>query len=119
MPIDRRTQRSTLRDEAAKLYLRRLAHRMGLRAVAVADPLGLLVAGAGEASLLESLAAAGALNSEPGGAWREFVREFSDPGEFSCTPIDVGGLSLCVAALGDGAIPAQDVGDALSRILLN
>ena len=119
MTNDRRKRRSALRDEAAKLYLKSLARRMGLRAVAVADLHGFLVAGAGDEALLEPLAAAGALNSEPGAPWREFVREFAEPGEFSCTPIDLGGLSLCVAALGDTAVSAQDVGVALCRILLN
>ena len=119
MEIDRRQQRSPIPDEAASLYLQSVAQRTGMRALAVADAQGLLIAGSGEASVLEQLAAVGAAREADEGPWRELLMEISDDSEYTGFPLDIDGMCFCVAALGGTELPCGEIKEALNRILLS
>jgi hypothetical protein len=119
MEIERRQQRSSFPDEAANLYLQSVAQRTGMRALAVADAQGLLIAGSGEAAVLEQLAAVEAAREADQGPWRELLMEISGDSVFMGFPLDIGGMCLCVAALGGTDLPYCEIEEALHRILLS
>ena len=119
MEIERRQHRSSFPDEAATLYLQSVARRTGVRAVAVADAQGLLVAGSGETAVLEQLAAVGAAREADEGPWRELLTEISGDSVFAGFPLDIGGMCFCVAALGGTELPCCEIEEALHRILLS
>lgn len=119
MQIERRKNRSSVRDEAAKLYLDGVAAHNGMRALALADARGLLVFGSGDPAVLERLAAAGAAEPADEGPWPEMIREISQGSVFSSSPLDIGGVTFCLAVLGGRTVPDAEIGHALTRILLS
>ena len=119
MDIERRKARSEHRAEAIELYLGALARRSGMRAVALADQDGLLVAGAGPRQVLDQLAAVGAMSTANQGCWRELLDEIGATSLFCCYRLDVAGLRFQLAALGGVYESRDDVVEDLSRILLS
>lgn len=118
METERRQSRSSSAGEAAALYLASVARRAGMRAIALADEQGLLVAGSGDEQVCEQLAAVGAAREADAGPWRELLLELAGDSVFSGYPLDIGGLCFCIAALGGTDLPWCELEDALGRILL-
>jgi hypothetical protein len=117
METERRQCRSSSPGQAVELYLQSVARRAGMRAIALADEQGLLVAGSGDDQVLEQLAAVGAAREADAGPWRELLLEVAGDSVFMGYPLNIGGLCFCVAALGGADMPWCEIEDALGRIL--
>lgn len=104
--MERRQHRSERAGEAVGLYLAALARRRGLKAVALADRDGLLVAGAGEGDL-EVLAALSVAPERATAHWSGSA--------VHVRPVTARGQALRVASV--GASTGDEVAGALSRIL--
>lgn len=109
---ERRVQRSSDPAEALSWWLEATRRKTNLRSVALADSLGMLVAGAGPASECDELA-----------AWAPVVLEGDKwPGEppFTLSGTKIPGFDAYVCARGDdaeGALRAADAAAGCSRIL--
>jgi hypothetical protein len=117
METERRQCRSSSPGQAVGLYLQSVARRAGMRAIALADEQGLLVAGSGDDQVLEQLAAVGAAREADAGPWRELLLEVAGDSVFKGYPLNIGGLCFCIAALGGADMPWCEIEDALGRIL--
>lgn len=102
MQPERRVRRSSTPAEALELYLNALAERTNARAIAVADPDGLLVGGVG-AGDLEVLAALGA--------------DAAPDAKVHDATLDCGGMPLRLYAIDGKKPPLRETAQAVTRIL--
>ncbi len=114
---ERRIERSSLPREAARLYLRSLARRAGIRALVLGDDDGSVIAGAGERATLSRLAKAGADSAADRSGWRQRVDELASGGPFFSLRVSLGESRWRLSGLGNVLLGRPELEDSLARIL--
>lgn len=113
--MDRRRRRSGRSDEALQLLLAEVHRRSEISSIAVIDGRGLVVAGAGpERELFVLGAVAAPASSGPLDPATERLTAGTDV--MSC-PVNVGGRTLYLAALGDRVSRMPEAARGVERIL--
>lgn len=117
---DRRGKRSDIPAEAARLYLEAVAERNNIRAVALSDRDGLLVAGSGDDCNLMELGALGAACAHGHGhedAAAELFDTVAKDDDLYASHLSIGEETFCIASLGARVRSLKETTAALSRIL--
>jgi hypothetical protein len=120
---ERRTHRSEIPGEAARLYLHAVAERRGLAALALANDDGLLIAGASRAEQpldLDWIAAVGCVCALPGQRGRPLgavVERVTGGRTLASEEITLRGEKLYVTAVGGPLPPRKETAAAMERIL--
>jgi len=116
MTNDRRRKRSDMVQEALSLYLEALAERSRIKAMALSNEDGLLVAGAGRGYDHEWLAALGVTGDAQRERLGDVIQQVTGgEGLVSCD-VAVHGRRLRLSAVGDTRPPVEDASVALGRI---
>lgn len=116
MTNERRRNRSDMVQEAVRLYLEAVVERSRIKAMALANEEGLLVAGAGKGYDHEWLAALGVITSESHRSRvQHLIVEVSGGEGISSWDVTVHGRKLRMSVVGT-APTAEDTSIALSRI---
>lgn len=115
---DRRGKRSDVPAEAAQLYLEAIAERNNIRAIALTDRDGFLVAGSGPDCDLMELGAAGAACAHGHSDSASAVFDtMADDDDFYASNLSIGEETFCIASLGARVRSLKETTAALSRIL--
>lgn len=117
---ERRTNRSDVPQEAARLYLEAAAERQGIKAVALAGDDGLLIAGTADDIDLNDLAAVGAACGKGGGDERTteaLLDRVAENDDLYASSVPIGGSTYYLASVGARVRSVKEAGAALSRIL--
>lgn len=114
MQNERRRRRSEMIQEAVRLYFEAVMERNRIKAMALANEDGLLVAGAGGGYDLEWLAVLGVVGHE--GHVDDMIQEVSRGEGVESWDVAICGRRLRVSAVGRGRHPSEDTSVALSRI---
>jgi hypothetical protein len=114
MSNERRKKRSETIQEAVQLYFEAVMQRSRIKAMALANEDGLLVAGAGGGYDHEWLAVLGVVGHE--GHVDDMIQEISHGEGIESWDVAIHGRTLRVAAVGRGRVVSEDTSVALSRI---
>ncbi|MCK6586904.1 MAG: hypothetical protein HUU21_04770 [Polyangiaceae bacterium] len=117
---ERRTNRSDVPQEAARLYLEAAAERQGIRAVALAGEDGLLIAGTSGDVDLNDLAALGAACGNGAGdhlTTEALLDRVAGADDLYASSVPIGGDTYYLTSVGTRVRSVKDAGAALSRIL--
>lgn len=117
---DRRAKRSEMPAEAARLYLEAVAERNNIRAMALTDRDGLLVAGSGQGDKVVELGALGAACAHGHGKGHAAVEMFdavAKGDDVYASHLSIGEETFCIASLGARVKSLKETTAALSRIL--
>ena len=119
---ERRVNRSEIPQIAVGLYLEAVAMRNSLKAVALANEDGLLVAGIGGGYNLDWLAALGPICATGRGANASIgtlVEDVTGGEDLFASAVDVGGYTMYLTSVGARVARQRDAAEALRRILAN
>jgi len=114
MKNERRRKRSELVQEAVSLYFEAVMERCRIKAMALANEDGLLVAGAGRGYDHEWLAALAV--AENGEHHADVIEEVTRGEGMISADVAICGRMLRISAVGKDRIPVEDTSVALSRI---
>jgi hypothetical protein len=117
---ERRSNRSDVPQEAARLYLEAAAERQGIRAVALAAEDGLLVAGTPGDVDLNQLAAVGAACGKGAGAdatTEALLDRVAEGDDLYASSLAIGGSTYYLTSVGSRVRSVKAAGTALTRIL--
>jgi hypothetical protein len=114
MKNERRRQRSEMVQEAVRLYFEAVMERSRIKAMALANEDGLLVAGAGGGYDHEWLAALGV--AEGGEHLSEIIEEVTRGDGLVSWDVAIHGRTLRLSAVVPGGAPVEDTSVTLSRI---
>jgi hypothetical protein len=115
---ERRSNRSDVPQEAARLYLEAAAERQGIRAVALAGEDGLLIAGTAGDVDLNDLAAVGAACAKGAEHTTEALLDrVSEGDDLYASSVPIGGSTYYLTSVGSRVRSVKEAGTALARIL--
>lgn len=117
---ERRSNRSHVPQEAARLYLEAAAERHGIRAVALAGEDGLLVAGSEGDVDLNDLAAVGAACGKGCGdhdTTNAILDRVTEGDDLYASSLSIGGSTYYLTTVGARVRSVKEAGLALTRIL--
>jgi hypothetical protein len=113
MKNERRKRRSEMVQEAVRLYFEAVMERSRIKAMALANEDGLLVAGAGKGYDHEWLAA---LAVSEGEHLSDIIEEVTRGEGLIACDVAIHGRTLRLSAVVPGGVPVEDTSRALSRI---
>lgn len=120
---ERRTQRSEIPGEAARLYLHSVAERQGLAALTLANDDGLLIAGVSRAPIeLDWVAAVGSVcagRGPRGATLGARVQRITGGRGLASAALSLRGETLHVTAVGGPLPPQSELAAALERIFVH
>lgn len=120
--IERRKNRSDVPHEALVLYLTAVAQRSSLKALALANEDGFLVAGTGRGYDLEWLAAFGPVCAEGrgmSGSLETLVENVTGGDDLYASAVKIGNATLYLTSVGARVPRQREAAEALGRILAN
>jgi hypothetical protein len=118
---ERRVNRSEIPQVAVGLFLEAIATRNGLKAVALANEDGLLVAGSGAGYNLDWLAALGPFcaGEKRTGSVETLIENVTGGEDFFASTVDLNGYTLYLTSVGARVARQKEAAETLCRILAN
>jgi len=118
MSVERRKNRSEVVHEALALYLQAVAERAGVKAIAVANEDGFLIAGAGGGFNHEWLAALGSVSTgeERSGTVGSLIEDVTGGEAFFASSLSIFGRRLYLSSVG-ARVSEKELTPGLCRIL--
>lgn len=119
---ERRKNRSEVPQEAISLFLEAIAARNSLKALALANEDGFLVAGAGRGCNLEWLAALGPVCASPEGARAaitSLIEDVTGGEDLFASAVTIAGQTLYLTSVGARVPRQKEAAETLQRILAN